>query len=69
MGLLSMLDGPEEKGKMWPKIAGPEKDGRVCVVGAGPAGVHMALRLKEKGYTRVDIMEKTFRQRLTGSGF
>ena len=61
LGLLSMLEGPEEKGKAWPKIAGPEKDGRVCVVGAGPAGVHMALRLKEKGYTRVDLLEKTSR--------
>ena len=61
LGLLSMLDGPEEKGKAWPKIAGPQKTGRVCVVGAGPAGLHMALRLKEKGYTRVDLLEKTFR--------
>ena len=61
LGLLSMLEGPEEKGKEWPKIAGPQKTGRVCVVGAGPAGVHMALRLKEKGYTRVDLLEKTFR--------
>jgi hypothetical protein len=61
LGLLSMLEGPEEKGKEWPKIAGPQKTGRVCVVGAGPAGVHMALRLKEKGYTKVDLLEKTFR--------
>ena len=61
LGLLSMLEGPEEKGKAWPKIAGPQKTGRVCVVGAGPAGVHMALRLKEKGYTKVDLLEKTFR--------
>ena len=59
--LLSMLEGSEDKGKEWPKISGPQKDGRVCVVGAGPAGIHMALRLKEKGYTRVDILEKTFR--------
>ena len=61
LGLLSMLEGPEEKGEEWPKIAGPQKSGRVCVVGAGPAGVHMALRLKEKGYTRVDLLEKTLR--------
>ena len=33
--------------------------GRVCVVGAGPAGLHMALRLKEKGYTKVNLLEKT----------
>ena len=56
-----MLEGLEEKGKEWPKIVGPQKTGRVCVVGAGPAGVHMALRLKEKGYTRVDLLEKTSR--------
>ena len=50
LGLLSMMEGAEEKGKKdWPKIVGLEKDGRVCVVGAGPAGVHMVLRLKEKG--------------------
>ena len=61
LGLLSMLEGTEEKGKEWGKIGGPQKAGRVCVVGAGPAGVHMALRLKEKGYTRVDLLEKTFR--------
>ena len=61
LGLLSMLEGTEEKGKAWPKIAGPQKTGRVCVVGAGPAGVHMALRLKERGYTKVDLLEKTFR--------
>ena len=61
LGLLSMLEGGEEKGAEWPKIAGPQKAGRVCVVGAGPAGVHMALRLKQKGFTKVNLLEKTFR--------
>ena len=60
-GLLSMLEGGAEKGEEWPKIAGPKKAGRVCVVGAGPAGIHMALRLKQKGFTKVDLLEKTFR--------
>ena len=55
-----MMEGAEEKAKKdWPKIVGPEKDGRFCVVGAGPAGVHMALRLKENGYTKVNLLEKT----------
>ena len=35
LSLLSMLEGSEDKGKEWPKISGPRKDGRVCVVGAG----------------------------------
>ena len=61
LGLLSMLEEGMEKGEEWPKIVGPQKDGRVCVVGAGPAGLHMALRLKQKGYTKVNILEKTFR--------
>ena len=56
-----MLEGGAEKGEEWPKIVGPKKAGRVCVVGAGPAGIHMALRLKQKGYSKVNILEKTFR--------
>ena len=61
LGLLSMLEGGDEKGEEWPKIAGPKKADRICVVGAGPAGIHMALRLKQKGYSKVNILEKTFR--------
>ena len=30
LGLLSMLEGAEEKGQEWSKIAGPQKDGRYC---------------------------------------
>ena len=33
--LLSMLEGSVDKGKERPKISGPQKDGRGCVVGAG----------------------------------
>ena len=34
---------------------------QVCVVGAGPAGVHMALELKNHGYENVQIFEKSGR--------
>lgn len=34
---------------------------QVCVVGAGPAGVHMALELKNQGYQKVQIFEKSGR--------
>ena len=42
-------------------IPGPSKDDRVCVVGAGPSGVHMAMRLKKLGYQDVVIFEKSNR--------
>ena len=34
---------------------------RVCIVGAGPAGVHMAKLLKDRNFTRVVLLEKTDR--------
>ena len=49
------------KGKEFPKIVGPKDDDKVCIVGAGPAGLHMALGLKDKGYQKVKIFEKTNR--------
>ena len=45
----------------YPDIPGPSKDDRVCVVGAGPSGVHMAMRLKKLGYQDVVIFEKSNR--------
>ena len=49
------------KGKQFPNIVGPKSNERVCIVGAGPAGLHMALSLKDKGYQKVRIFEKTGR--------
>lgn len=35
----------------------PKKDARIAIVGAGPAGVHMAMELKKLGYTNVTLLE------------
>ena len=62
--------------KKFPTILGPSKNEKVvkhlkygiesfmlqvCVVGAGPSGIHMALRLKNIGYSDVTVLEKTGR--------
>ena len=49
------------KGKKFPKIIGPNPNEKVCIVGAGPAGIHMALSLKDKGYQNIKMFEKTGR--------
>ena len=49
------------KGSPFPTIKGPKPHENVCIVGAGPAGIHMALSLKEKGYRNIRIFEKTGR--------
>ena len=51
----------EPKGYPFPEIHGPAPWERVCIVGAGPAGVHMSLSLKKMGYKNVTIFEKTAR--------
>ena len=51
----------EPKGFPFPEIHGPAPWERVCIVGAGPAGVHMSLKLKKMGYKNVTIFEKTAR--------
>ena len=58
-GLLSVSLPP--KGIPFPKINGPLKDDHVCIVGAGPAGLHMAVRLKHRGYKKITIFEKSSR--------
>ena len=49
------------KGTSFRKIKGPKQYEDVCIVGAGPAGIHMALNLDEKGYKKIRIFEKTHR--------
>ena len=49
------------KGDPFPKINGPKPSDHVCIIGAGPAGIHMAVSLKEKGYQNIKIFEKTGR--------
>ena len=44
------------------KILGPTSyDDRIGIVGAGCAGIHMALLLKEKGFKNIEILEKNDR--------
>lgn len=59
--LLSLLSEEPAKGEPWPNIPGPHKSDRVCVVGAGASGVHMAASLKKRGFDKVVIFEKTDR--------
>ena len=54
-------DSTPPKGVPFPRISGPRKDENVCIVGAGPAGVDMALRLKDEGYSKITMFEKTSR--------
>ena len=48
-------------GHSFPKIKGPKPYEDVCIVGAGPAGIHMGLSLKNKGYKKIRIFEKSNR--------
>ena len=55
-GLLALLETDSPAlGAEWPRIPGPLPQDRVCVVGAGMSGVHMAARLKGLGYNDVII--------------
>ena len=49
------------KGTPFPTIDGPKTDEKVCIVGGGPAGIHMAISLKERGFQNMIIFEKTGR--------
>ena len=54
-------DKSPPQGKSFPRINGPKPGENVCIVGAGPAGIDMALRLKDRGYSKIKIFEKTSR--------
>ncbi|XP_060075497.1 uncharacterized protein LOC132555163 [Ylistrum balloti] len=44
----------------FPKIQGPKsKQDRIAIIGAGPAGIHMAYKLKVAGYTNITVFEKS----------
>jgi len=49
--------------KVFPgEIPGPEKlSDKIGIVGAGPAGIHMAYLLKRRGFKNVEILESSNR--------
>ena len=53
--LLSLLSPTPPLGEPWPNIPGPNLQDRVCIVGAGAAGIHMAVSLKKRNYNKVTI--------------
>ncbi|XP_033760783.1 polyenoic fatty acid isomerase-like [Pecten maximus] len=57
--LRGMLSFPVNiKGDDLPNITGPaSSDSRIAILGADPAGVHMAYKLKKRGFTNVVILE------------
>ena len=54
--LLSLLSPTPALGEPWPSIPGPAEQDRVCIVGAGAAGVHMAASLKKRGFGNVGFL-------------
>ena len=44
-----------------PRVVGPGRKEQICVVGAGPAGVHMAYSLKKRGYSSVVVLDSHYR--------
>lgn len=59
--LLSLLDPTPALGEPWPNIPGPDLNDRVCIVGAGASGIHMATSLKKRNYKNVVVFEKSIR--------
>ena len=60
--LLSTVDKDAgEKGTPFPRIPGPRPEDKVCIVGAGPAGLHMAVELRRRNYNNIVILEKSNR--------
>lgn len=59
--LFDVVDAPDEpKGIPFPeRIPSPKcRNERIAIVGAGPAGIHMAYLLKKKGFQNVVLLEK-----------
>ena len=66
--LRGLLTPKPPKGEPFRNIPGPRTQvrcspllaqDRVCIVGAGPAGIDMALQLKERGFSNVVVFEKS----------
>ncbi|XP_021360067.1 uncharacterized protein LOC110454720 isoform X2 [Mizuhopecten yessoensis] len=57
--LREMLSEPiAAKGEAFPNITGPKSfDSKIAILGAEPAGIHMAYKLKKLGYTNVVVLE------------
>merc|ERR1711892_102831 len=60
--LIGLIQQPKPpKGDPFPEIPGPSPEDRVCIVGAGPAGIHMAQSLKKRNFEDIVIFEKSDR--------
>ena len=55
------------KGIPFPRIKGPTHGDKVCIVGAGPAGLHLAVELRRSNFTNLVILEKD--RRVGGKSF
>ena len=65
--MLNLLEPAASKGHPFPAIPGPRLRDKVCIIGAGPAGIHMSQRLKKLGHKNIKIFEKT--NRVGGKSF
>ena len=58
--IVSLCTAP--RGDAFPTISSPRStDEKIAIVGAGPAGIHMAYLLKKKGFKNIVVYEKTGR--------
>jgi len=66
--LVGLIQQPQPpKGDPFPEIRGPSPEDRVCIVGAGPAGIHMAQSLRKRNFEDIVIFEKS--DRVGGKSF
>lgn len=58
-----VVDGPKQScGCRFAGVVNPfQRKSRIAIVGAGPAGVHLASRLKQLGYMNLTLLERTGR--------
>lgn len=66
--LVGLISKPlPAKGGKFPGINGPKRTDRICIVGGGPAGIHMARSLKKRNFLDIIIYEKS--NRLGGKSY